>query len=56
MENKVTGLEFFSSLPDDVLIEIINNDKESLNMICLCLGLELSTGDGTKTVPISLEN
>jgi len=36
-----SALEFFLSLPDDVLIEIALNDWESLEKLCSSLSLDL---------------
>jgi hypothetical protein len=40
--NSITALEFFLSLPDDLILNIIEYDPEGIYMMCLTLGLELN--------------
>jgi len=37
------ALEFFFSIPDDVLVEIAENDWEALEKLCVALTLDLQT-------------
>ena len=40
---KINGsaLEFFQSMPDDILIQIALNDRESLERLCVALTLDI---------------
>jgi hypothetical protein len=38
----ITTLEFFMSLPDDLILNMIVYDPEGIIIICLALGLELN--------------
>jgi hypothetical protein len=41
MLNSENSLEFFLSIPDDILAEIADKDWESLETLCWALSLEL---------------
>jgi hypothetical protein len=41
MLNSENSLEFFLSIPDDILAEIAHQDWESLETLCWALSLEL---------------
>ena len=40
---KINGsaLEFFQSMPDDILMQIALNDRESLERLCVALTLDI---------------
>jgi hypothetical protein len=38
----ITALEFFLSLPDDLILNILEYDPEGMYMMCLALSLELN--------------
>ena len=39
--NKISALEFFLSIPDDLLAQIATHDWESLERLCMALSLDL---------------
>jgi hypothetical protein len=41
----ITALKFFMSLPDELLLNMIQYDFEGIYMMCLALGLELNDID-----------
>ena len=53
----ITALEFFLSLPDDLILNILEHDPEGMYMMCLALGLELNGIDvKEKNSKVFLEN
>lgn len=41
MKDKISSIEFFLSIPDELLVEIASNDWESLERLCWALSIDL---------------
>lgn len=54
-QQAITAMETFMSLPDELLIEMINKDPEGIDVICLALGIELNNIKYTKKSKIGLD-
>jgi hypothetical protein len=52
MENirKFTALEVFMSMPDDLLVAMLQRDPEGIQIMCLALGIELSNAKNVEKI------
>lgn len=48
VNNQLTALGFFYSLPDELLLDMIEYDPEGVKLMCFTLGLELNNIDINK--------
>jgi len=58
MENirKFTALEVFMSMPDDLLVAMLQRDPEGIQIMCLALGIELSNAKNVEKIEFSVES
>jgi hypothetical protein len=50
--NELSSIEFFYSIPDDLLVEIALKDWESLEKLCTALTLDLQLLRENQTSPV----
>jgi hypothetical protein len=53
IKNELSSIEFFYSIPDDLLVEIALKDWESLEKLCNALSLDLQLLKENQKTPVT---